>query len=85
MKKRYIKPLVSVEELSLNQPIAATCNAEKHVIESLVQMGYFGTEEDSGCSFYLLPDGGVDEDFDGVADSYDTICYNSNIQTAFLS
>ena len=74
-----------MEELSLNQPIAANCNAQKHVIESLVQMGYFGTENDSGCSFFLLQGGGIDEDFDGKADSFDKVCYNSNVQTAFLS
>lgn len=83
MKKRYIKPLVSVEELSLNQPIAVTCNAERHVIESLLNMSYFVADKE--CLFCILPNGGVDENFDGKADSYDTICYNSNIQTAFLS
>lgn len=86
MKKVYTKPLISVEALTLDQPIAANCNADFDDILSLIDLGYFG-ENDRGysCSSNLLPNGGIDLDGDGESDWHDTLCYHSNVQTAFLS
>lgn len=83
MKKTYSKPLVSVEVLTLDQPIAASCTADPEVIRDLMEFNYF--MDGKGCMFNLLPTGGFDENRDGVADHHDTVCYHSNIQTAFLS
>lgn len=87
MKKIYSKPLISVEAMSLDQPIAANCDSTiKDDIEVLMQFGYF-MPNDSGitCSQNLLPTGGFDYDSDGIADSHNTVCYHSNVQQAFLS
>lgn len=70
--------------MKLDQAIAATnCNADKEDIKDLMDLGFFNPERT--CEDYLLPNGGVDYDGDGYADDYDTVCYHSNIQTAFLS
>lgn len=84
MKKVYSKPLISVEEMSLNQSIATAvnCTADKDIMEILIYFGYF--MPDSTCSVVGEGDK-VDSNFDGVVDEHDTICYHSNIQTAFLS
>lgn len=92
MKKIYSKPLIFVEELTLDQPNALTCNARKAVMETLLGWSYFNN--DRGCDYLIVPgpDGTgawVDSNFDGVGDfengMYDTLCYNSNVETAFLS
>ena len=73
--------------MSLDQPIAATCNKElKDEIQVLMQWGYF-MPNDHGitCSQNLLPTGGFDFNGDGEADSHNTVCYHSNIQQAFIS
>ena len=85
MKKSYSKPLISVEVLSLDEPIALNCNANPDDIRALNEFGYFMPEQRLSCSIDLLPNGGFDENGDGIADSHDTICYHSNVQTAFLS
>jgi hypothetical protein len=83
MKKYYHKPLICVEEIALDQPIAANCNANPADIRSLQEFGYF--MEGRNCMVNLLPTGGFDHDGDLVADSHNTLCYHSNVQTAFLS
>ena len=85
MKKIYSKPLISVEAMTLDQPIAANCDPEiKDVIEVLKQFGYF-TEAPTCELYHLLPDGGFDTTGDGIADEHDTVCYHSNVQQAFIS
>ncbi|MDD6211721.1 MAG: hypothetical protein PUB22_01005 [Clostridiales bacterium] len=74
MKKPYIKPMICVEELQMDSPIAANCIADKDDMNSLIELGYFA---DHNCSIIY------DEKIMG--DSHDTICYHSNVQTAFLS
>ena len=83
MKKPYSKPLISVEVLTLDEPIAANCQGDFADIAALMEFGYF--MEGKNCSLNLLPDGGFDTNGDGVADMHDTVCYHSNVETAFLS
>lgn len=73
MKKVYSKPMISVELLSLDQPIALNCIADKDDVKSLMELGYYTTE--MNCNI---------KDVD-VEWGNDTICYHSNVQTAFLS
>lgn len=73
MKKPYSKPTITVGAIQLDQPIAAGCTADFDDMRSLIELGYFADT----CSIpfsdgTLLP-------------GYDTICYHSNIQTAFTS
>lgn len=82
----YTKPLIFVEALSLDQPIAANCDpAIFDDIEILMQFGYFMADPSVTCGQNLLPTGGFDNNGDLVADEHDTVCYHSNIQQAFLS
>ena len=83
MKKIYSKPQIHVELLMMDQPIAANCTADFDDIKALMEFNYFMKGEE--CLINLLPTGGFDWDGDGVADDHDTICYHSNVQTAFLS
>lgn len=87
MKKVYTKPLISVEAMNLDQPItAANCSANKDDIQILIDFGYFMADAPVTCSDTPYTDGDrVDSDGDGDLDAHDTICYHSNIQTAFLS
>lgn len=90
MKKTYIKPLISVEEISLGQSIAATCTADRDDMLSLMDLGFF--IEEKNCSMWIGfgeegRGGKIDADLDGdFDDGYNaTVCYHSNITTAFLS
>lgn len=74
MKKPYSKPTIIVEAFQLDQPIAAGCNADRDDMNDLLELGYFTAEMNCG-----IPVG------DGTLPGYDTICYHSNIQTAFTS
>lgn len=73
MKKPYSKPMICVEELQLDSPIAANCIADKEDMNSLIEMGYFNGEHN--CQINV----------DAIDWGDDTICYHSNVQTAFLS
>ena len=75
MKKPYSKPTITVEAIQLDQPIAAGCNADFDDMRSLIELGYFTVE--GTCSIPILGDGPIQ--------GYDTICYHSNVQTAFTS
>lgn len=72
MKKPYSKPTITVEPLKLDQPICAGCNADQNDMKSLIELGYFS----EGCDIPVS---------DGTLPGYDTICYHSNVQTAFTS
>lgn len=91
MKKIYTKPLIVVEEMSLNQGIATAvnCTADRDDMEELLAMHFFS---DSSCWFKLFvgeneyEGGGMDTDMDGVPDrNHATVCYHTNMTTAFLS
>lgn len=74
MKKPYVKPMITVERLMIDQPMAVGCNADPDDMKSLIEMGYFTAE--GNCS------NSVGE---GTLPGYDTICYHGNVQTAFMS
>ena len=73
MKKPYSKPMICVEELQLDSPIAANCMANKEDMNSLIGLGYFYDEHNCQRNVDVIDWGD------------DTICYHSNVQTAFLS
>lgn len=73
MKKPYSKPMICVEELQLDSPIAANCVADKDDMNSLIELGYFNDEHNCQRNVDVIDWGD------------DTICYHSNVQTAFLS
>lgn len=76
MKKTYEKPLIAVEALSLDRPIAAgTCTADIDDMKSVIELGYFTAEKN--CLYPVVGDGALP--------GYDTICYHGNVQTAFTS
>lgn len=75
MKKAYSMPTITVEELQLDKPIAVDCKADYDDMNSLIELGYFYDY----C-------GELNVDLPGNKPPYgDTICYHSNVQTAFLS
>jgi hypothetical protein len=89
LKKSYSKPLISVEVLTLDQPIANICTADRQDVKDLMSFGYFSS--DRSCEMWIGPgengQGGlIDWDCDGSWDStHDSVCYHSNVQTAFTS
>lgn len=76
MKKVYEKPMISVEEMSLDMPIAANCLANFDDVQALIALGYFG-DNDRGISCGAI--------YNEIEWGNDTVCYHSNVQTAFLS
>lgn len=72
MKKPYVKPMITVERLMIDQPMAVGCTADFNDMRSLIELGYFG----EGCSLKVG---------DGPVKDHDTICYHSNVQMAFTS
>lgn len=94
MKKIYKKPLITVEELTLDYAIAANCTANKQIMESLIKDFFGFTESMDNCTTKLDEIQGYtglwqDTDFDGELDAPnaygDQVCYHSNIGKAFLS
>lgn len=87
MKKPYTKPLISVEAMTLDQPIALNCTADRDIMEILVSFGYFMNDAAISCDPNMMVSDGnkVDSNLDGVVDDHDTICYHGNIQQAFMS
>ena len=75
MKKPYSKPTITVGAIQLDQPIAVGCTADFEDMQSLLELGYFTAERN--CAIKISGDGNLT--------GYDTICYHSNVQTAFTS
>ena len=75
MKKPYSKPTITVGAIQLDQPIAAGCTADFDDMRSLIKLGYFTLE--GACTIPIPGDGPIQ--------GWDTICYHSNVQTAFTS
>lgn len=73
MKRVYEKPMISVEELHLDTPIATNCQADKEDMNSLMELGYFNAGHP--CSINT----------DAIEWGDDTICYHSNVIKAFTS
>lgn len=76
MKRVYEKPMISVETLELDMPIAANCLADFEDVQALIGLGYFGNN-DRGIECGAI--------YDEVEWGNDTVCYHSNVQKAFLS
>lgn len=74
MKQIYSKPKISVEVLTLDHPIAANCTADKDDVLSLMEFGYFTEAQQCSTNFNNDMEWGND-----------TVCYHTNVQTAFLS
>lgn len=74
MKKTYSKPTIIVEKLQIDQPVANNCTADLDDMNSLLTLGYFTAEKN--CSIQIG---------EGTLPGFDTICYHSNVQTAFTS
>ena len=77
MKKPYSKPTITVGAIQLDQPIAAGCTADFDDMRSLIELGYFTVE--GACGIPIPGDGPI------PGQGWDTICYHSNVQTAFTS
>lgn len=75
MKKPYSKPTITVGAIQLDQPIAAGCTADFDDMRALIELGYFTAE--GACAIPVPGEGSIPD--------WDTICYHSNIQTAFTS
>lgn len=75
MKKPYSKPTITVGAIQLDQPIAVGCTADFEDMRSLLELGYFTAE---GACASPIPG-------EGPIQGHDTICYHSNVQTAFTS
>ncbi|MCI5700990.1 MAG: hypothetical protein MR308_11535 [Lachnospiraceae bacterium] len=76
MKRVYEKPMISVEELFLDAPIALTnCEADPEDMNSLMELGYFNPER--SCT--------IVQDEIQWSSTNDTICYHSNVIKAFTS
>ena len=73
MKKAYTKPSIYVEPIKLDSPIAANCIADRSDMDAVMSFGYFN--ETYNC--WLIEN--------EVEWGNSTICYHSNVQTAFLS
>ena len=73
MRKKYIKPMMAVEPLKLDHPIDANCNADYDDIRSLIDLSFFWDD----CNFKWQ------DTTDGMG--HDTVCYHSNVRTAFTS
>lgn len=74
MKKIYTKPQVSAEAMTMDRSIAGNCEANFDDMQALIGFGYFGPN-----------DRGVECGMEYTDGGHDTICYHSNVQTAFLS
>lgn len=93
MKKVYSKPLISVEAMTLDQPIAnVNCEADRTDMQQLLNWNWFSLDRTCDKNILDGPEGkGGYYDYDGdrVADDeslyHDSICYHSNVAQAFLS
>lgn len=76
MKRAYMKPKVYVEPIKLDTPIAANCTATREDMNALMMFNYFDVEHKCAIGLDALNE---------VQWGDNTICYHSNVQTAFLS
>lgn len=74
MKSKYIKPMIAVETLSLDMPLALNCTANRADVEDLIALGNFNKERECDALY----------DYDEVYDD-DPVCYHSNVLVALLS
>ena len=82
-----------MEELTLDEPIAGGCSADKDVVEGLMSQGWFNSGRET-CTYWILrgddpySGGYYDSNCDNIPDgdqTHNTVCYHSNITIAFTS
>lgn len=79
MKKEYQKPMISVESMALDMPVAAGCDPEAvDDAKDLLAMNYF----DAGCGKAIIDDA-QENTIWMMAD--DKLCYYSNTSQLFTS
>ena len=79
MKREYSKPTIHVEVISLDMPIAQSCDSFSDFPE-LEAQGWFVNGKDSGCAFELGNSSGS-----GIFKPGDTLCFHSNVSNPFYS
>lgn len=79
MKREYSKPTIHVEVISLDMPVAQSCDSYSDTPELKAQ-GWFISGKDSNCSFDMGNDSGS-----GIFRAGDTLCYHSNVSNPFSS
>lgn len=78
MKRKYSRPTIHVEVLSLDMPVAAACQAQFEAPELKTQGWFAG----GACIFDFDNDNGDSSFLSGVGD---TVCYHSHARTTFAS
>ncbi len=79
MKRVYSKPTIHVEVMSLDMPIAASCQTYSETPELKAQGWFIGSDS---CSFQFDNGNG---DIGFMGDIADTLCYHSHAKTTFTS
>lgn len=78
MKREYSKPTIHVEVMSLDMPIAASCDQFSESPELKAQGWFIG----DACEFDFDSENG---DLSYIGDVGDTLCYHSHVRTGFQS
>ncbi len=80
MKKKYEKPMIEVESLMLDMPVAAGCDPDGYEDSAtLKDMGYFG----DGCTRFNVANDEEENQHPWGKD--DKLCYYSNVVKLFTS
>jgi hypothetical protein len=78
MKREYSKPTIHVENMSMDMPVATSCDRNFGLeFPELNEQGWFVGEQNCGNDY---------DHFGGEMDQYgDTLCYHSHTRTVFQS
>lgn len=81
MKREYVKPMISFEELRLDMPVASGC-AKEYVadVKDLLAQGWFNAEYDCNKDQYIVSD-----ELENAFWDDDKLCYYSAVNQAFTS
>lgn len=82
MKKEYQKPMIEVESLALDMPVALGCDPEAFADASTIsELGYFGNA--ISCNRHVISSDAEENTVPLMDD--DKICYYSNVFKLFAS
>lgn len=83
MKREYVKPMVSFDELCLDTPIAYGCSAD-HIndVKDMLEQGWFNAQKNCDSSYYINND---TEENNLWGNRDDSLCYYSAVIQAFTS
>ena len=83
MKREYVKPMVSFDELCLDTPIAYGCSAD-HIndVKDMLEQGWFNAQKNCDSNQYINNDA---EENDWWGNRDDSLCYYSAVIQAFTS